>query len=106
MLKFLLGRLPSGVLQNICNICAHQLFKRKYWQKVVSSHPELKIPEGVTIEIAKLEKWEWKVFDRERNELCHGVSPTPQLATLDAHMWVELLESEKCNIPNKNTKLQ
>lgn len=104
MLRFLLGMLPSGVLQNICNICAHQLFKRRYWRNVNSSHPELQCPKGVQILACKIEKWEWKVLDANGNELCHGVSPTAQLATLDGHMWVELLGKESCNTKSKNVQ--
>lgn len=102
MLKFALSCLPSKTIQNICNVCAHQLFKRKYWRTVNSNHTELQCPEGVKIEVCKIEKWEWKVKDRLENELCHGISPTESMAILDGHLWIELLENDKkcSNITN------
>lgn len=106
MLKNLLSVLTTRQIQNICNTCAHILFKRKYWYPASSNHPELQIPQGFSIVIAKIEKWEWKVYDEAGNELSHGVSPTPQLATLDGHLWIELLEIDKCNTPQTNTKSQ
>lgn len=95
MLKLLLNKLPTNFLQNIINICAHQLFKRKYWKKVTSTHPELFVPLDFTLIVCKIEKWEWKVKDSSDNELCHGISPTEQMAVLDGHLWIELLESDK-----------
>jgi hypothetical protein len=95
MLKTLLSSLPAKTLQNIVNICAHQLFKRKYWREVTSPHPEIFIPKGFSIIICKIEKWEWKVKDDFDNELCHGISPTEHMAILDGHLWIELLESDK-----------
>jgi hypothetical protein len=108
MLKALLGSLPTKTLQNIINICAHQLLKRKYWREITSPHPELFIPQGFAIIISKTEKWEWKVKDDFGNELSHGISPTEHMAILDGHLWIELLENDKCNnnTQTKNTKLQ
>lgn len=102
MLKVALNCLPSKTLQNICNACAHLLFKRRYWRKANSNHPELQCPEGVTILVCKTEKWEWKVLDAKDTELCRGVSPTENMALLDGYLWTELLE-DKCNT---KTKLQ
>lgn len=95
MLKLLFSCLPSKILQNICNACAHQLFKRKYWRKVISSHPEFFILPQFTVIVCKTERWEWKVKDNLENELCHGISPTESMAILDGHLWIELLESDK-----------
>jgi hypothetical protein len=100
MLRILFGLLPTKTLQNIINICAQILFKRKYWRQITSTHPELFIPQGFAIIISKTEKWEWKVKNNG-NELCHGISPTEHLAILDGHLWIELVESEKkCNSTN------
>lgn len=108
MLKTLLSLLSTKTLQNIINICAHQLFKRKYWREITSPHPELFIPQGFTIIISKTEKWEWKVKDKFENELCHGISPTKHMAFLDGHLWIELFESDKkCeSTQTKNTQSQ
>lgn len=106
MLKTLLNRLPTKYLQNIVNICAQQLFKRKYWRQVSSPYPELFIPQESTIIVCKTERWEWKVKDKFENELCHGISPTEHLAVLDGHRWIELLEKdEKCNSTSNNAEI-
>lgn len=104
MLKTLFSSLPTKLLQNIINICAQILFKRKYWRQITSTHPELFIPQGFTIIVSKTAKWEWKVKDEFNNELCHGISPTEHMAILDGHLWIELLENDKkcSNIQTKN----
>lgn len=101
-MRFWLNQLPTKTLQNIINICAHQLFKRKYWRKITSSHPELSIPPKFMVIVCKTEKWEWKVKDEFNNELCHGISPTEQMAILDSHLWIELLEGDKKCSKSKN----
>lgn len=92
--RFLLNRLPTKILQNIINICAHQLFKRKYWKQIISPHPGLSIPQGYSIIVCKAEKWEWKVKDEFGNELSHGISPSEHMAILDGHLWIELIIGE------------
>lgn len=108
MFKTLFGLLSTKFLQNIINICAQILFKRKYWKQVTSTHPELFIPQEFTIIVSKTERWEWKVKDKFDNQLCHGISPTEHMAILDGHLWIELLENDKkcSNIQTKNTQSQ
>jgi|GEM_PF-4041430 len=109
MLKNLFGLLSTKILQNIINICAQILFRRKYWRQITLTHPEFFIPQGFTIIVSKTEKWEWKVRDEFDNQLCHGISPTEHMAILDGHLWIELVESDKkcsSNIQTKNTQSQ